>query len=70
MIRDKILQEILSDKEILEKYNLKQKDVDKLKAQAPYHKKIVEIISTIINENDNNLSNTQIYKRIKNIHKI
>lgn len=70
MIRNKILKEILSDTELKNKYNLKNKELEELTTSPPYHKKIIEIMATIINENDNNLSNSQIYKRIKNIHKI
>lgn len=69
-MRNDILKEILSDKELMEKYGLKEKEIKDLTTHPPYHKKVVEVMATIINENDNNLSNSQIYKRIKNIHKI
>jgi hypothetical protein len=68
MDRNKILKEILADEEICKKYNIK--DVAKLTTNAPYHNKLVEVLSVIINENDNNLSDSQIYKKIKNIHNI
>lgn len=68
MDRNKVLKEILADKELCGKYNLK--DLDKLTTNAPYNNKLVEILSVIINENDNNLSDSQIYKKIKNIHNI
>ncbi|AWG22596.1 hypothetical protein FFWV33_14205 [Flavobacterium faecale] len=68
MDRNKVLKEILSDKEICEKYNIKE--VETLTTNAPYHNKLVEVLSVIINENDNNLSESQIYKKIKNIHNI
>ena len=48
----------------------KIKEVDKITTNAPYHNKLVEVLSVIINENDNNLSDSQIYKKIKNIHNI
>lgn len=70
MIRNKIIKDILSDEELMEKYSLSKREIDRLTTSPPYHKKIVEIIATIINENDNNLSDSQIYKRLKNIHKI
>ena len=70
MSRNKILKEILSDSELMKKYNIKNKDLENITTSPPYYKDIVQIISTIINENDNNLSDSQIYKRIKNIHKI
>lgn len=70
-MRNKIIQEILKDEEIMKKYGLKAKDVDSITTSGPYYKKIVEVIATIINENANDsLSNTQLYKKIKNIHKI
>lgn len=68
MDRNQILKEILADDEICKKYNIK--DVNKLTTSPPYHNKLVEVLSVIINENDNNLSDSQIYKKIKNIHNI
>lgn len=68
--RDEILREVLSDPEILEKYNLKEKDLKELNSSAPYHHKLIEVLATIINENDNGRSARQIYPTIKNIHKI
>lgn len=70
MNRDKILQEIMSDPELMQKYGLDKNDIEKLSTSAPYSKKVIEIMSVIINENDNHLSSTQIYKKIKNIHNI
>lgn len=68
MDRNQVLREILSDKEICKKY--KVSNVEKLTTNAPYYNKLVEVLSVIINENDNNLSDTQIYKKLKNIHNI
>ena len=68
--RDEMLREILSDPELMAKYNLKESEIKELKCHAPYHKKIVEVLSTIINENDNNRTSRQIYGTIKNIHRI
>jgi deoxyadenosine/deoxycytidine kinase len=68
MDRNKVLKEILADKELCKKHNIKE--VEKLTTNAPYYTKLVEVLSVIINENDNNLSDSQIYKKIKNIHNI
>ena len=70
MERDQILREILSDPEIIEKYDIKKQELISLTTHAPYHKKIVEVLSVIINENDNHLSNSMIYKKLKNVHNI
>ena len=70
ILRDKIIKDILSDPELMEKYSIKKTDIEDLKITGPYHKKIIDVIATIIIENDNNLSESQIYKRLKNIHKI
>jgi CHASE3 domain sensor protein len=70
MIRNKIIRDILSDEELLEKYAISEKDIANITTSPPYQKKIIEIIATIINENSNNLNDPQIYKRLKNIHKI
>ncbi len=68
MDRNQVLREILADKEMCDKYKIKK--VSSLTSKPPYHNKLVEVLSLIINENDNNLSDTQIYKKIKNIHNI
>lgn len=70
MERNKILQEILSDSKLLEKYEIKESSIKNLTTNAPYYKKIIEVLSTIINENDNHLSVNMIYKKIKKIHNI
>jgi len=70
MERNQILKEILSDSEIMEKYNIKQGELESLTTNAPYNKKIVEVLSVIINENDNHLNSSMIYKKIKKIHNI
>lgn len=68
MDRNQVLKEILADKELCEKYRVK--DLSSLTTNPPYYNKLIEVLSVIINENDNNLSDTQIYKKIKNIHNI
>lgn len=70
MERNEILKEILSDSEIMEKYNIKKNELDELTTHAPYTKKIVEVLSVIINENDNHLNSSMIYKKLKKIHNI
>ena len=68
--RDEILKEILSDKELMDKYNITKKQLEDLKPFRPGSKKIVDVLTTIINENDNKRSSRQIYGTIKNLHKI
>ena len=68
--RDEILKQILSDKELMDKYNITKKQLEDLKPLEPGSKKIVRVLSTIINENDNKRNAVQIYKVIKNLHKI
>jgi hypothetical protein len=70
MERDQILREILSDPELTEKYNIKKSELDSLTTSSPYHKKIVEVLSVIINENDNHLNSSMIYKKLKKTHNI
>ena len=69
-MRKEILKEIISDKDLMEKYNIKEKDLNELTTSFLNSQTVVEVMSTIINGSDNNMSNSQIYKRIKNIHKI
>jgi hypothetical protein len=70
MERNNILKEILSDPEIMKKYDINQESLNQLTTNAPYSKKIVEVLSVIINENDNHLNNSMIYKKVKKIHNI
>lgn len=68
--RDEILKEILSDPDLMQKYDITKSDLDDLKPFRPGSKKIVDVLATIINENDNDRSSRQIYATLKNIHKI
>ena len=72
MERDQILREILSDPELMEKYDIKKTDLNTFSTSPtkPFNKKIVEVLSVIINENDNHLPSTKIYRRLKNVHNI
>lgn len=70
MERNKILREILSDKDLLNKYKINEKDLEKLTTNPPYENKLIEVLSVIINDKNNNMNDAQIYKKIKNIHKI
>lgn len=70
MERDRILREILSDPEIADKYNIKEDELNSLTTNAPYYKKIIEVLSVIINENDNHLNPSMIYRKLKNVHNI
>lgn len=65
--RDEILREILSDEDILKEYKISSKDLSSVKCSPPYENKLIEIMATIINENDNKRSKTQIYNVIKNV---
>jgi hypothetical protein len=68
--RDEMLREILSSPELMEKYNIRQQDLDNLRCAPPYTKKIIEVMATMINEMDNSRTARQIYPQIKNLHKI
>jgi hypothetical protein len=68
--RDEMLREILSDPEIMSKYDIRESDLKNIRCAPPYSKKIVEVMATIIIEMDNNRTSRQIYPVIKNIHKI
>ncbi|MBS7332841.1 MAG: hypothetical protein KIG88_04510 [Weeksellaceae bacterium] len=70
MERNKILREILSDKELLLKYKINEKDLENLTTNPPYNNKLIEVLSVIINDKNNNMNDSQIYKKVKNIHKI
>lgn len=63
--REKIINDILFEPEIQEKYKLIEDDL-----KGMHRKKIVDVLETIVNENDNGRTARQIYPVIKNIHKI
>ena len=67
MIRNEILKEVLSDEELMEKYKISENDIKSLTISGPHHKKIIEVMASIIVDNDNHLSNSQVYKRIKKL---
>lgn len=70
MKRNRILREILSDEELLEKYNMKKSELENLSTSPPYSNKLVETLSVIINDNDNHINDLRIYRKLKNIHNI
>lgn len=70
MERNQILKEILSDPDLMEKYSIETSELETLTTNAPYSKKIIEALSVIINENDNHLNTSMIYKKLKIIHNI
>jgi len=68
--RNEILVEILSDLDLMQKHNITGEELLQLIPFKPGNKKIVDVLATIINENDNDRTARQIYTAIKNIHKI
>lgn len=68
--RNDILREILSDPELMKKHGISDAELVDLAPFKPGSKKIVDVLATIINENDNDRTARQIYSTIKNIHKI
>jgi hypothetical protein len=63
--REQIIREILFDPEINTKYKITEEDLTGM-----HRKKIIDVLETIVNENDNGRTARQIYPIIKNIHKI
>lgn len=70
MERNKIIKEILSDEELLKKYKIDKATLENLTTNPPYNNKLIEVLSVMINDRDNNLNDLQIYRKIKNIHNI
>lgn len=69
--RNEILREILSDPELSQKYDLDESELRELTTSVKSGtKKVVEVLATVINENDNGRSSRQIYSVIKNLFKI
>lgn len=67
---DEMLREILSDSDLMQKYDLRQTDIEKVRCAPPYSKNIIEVMSLMIIEMTNGRTPRQIYPIIKNIHKI
>ena len=70
MTRDEILREILSDKDLMKKYNIKEKAIKEITCAVPNSGKIAQVMATVIKEVDNGKTGRQIYQTIKNIHNI
>ena len=68
--RQQVLKEILSDEELMKKYNITEEDLEKIQPYHPGADKIINILARIIDENDNKRTSRQIYNIIKTIHKI
>jgi hypothetical protein len=67
---DDMLREILSDPELMEKYNIRPNELENLRCGPPYSKKVIEVMATMINEMHNSRTARQIYPQIKNLHRI
>lgn len=67
MTNTELIKEILSDPNIKEKYNISESDLNGIKGDARYQKEIVQLIKEIVNDNDNHITATKSYNKLKNI---
>jgi actin-related protein len=67
MTNTELISEILSDSDIKEKYNISESDLNNINGDARYQKEIVQIIKEIVSDNDNHISATKSYNKLKNI---
>ena len=67
MTNTELIKEILSDSKIKGKYNITESDLNSINGDARYQKEIVQLIKEIVNDNDNHISATKSYNKLKNI---
>lgn len=68
MTKNDLIREILSDSTIKEKYNISDSDLDSINGDARYQKKVVQVIKSMIDDNENHInSTTKSYNKLKNI---
>ncbi|WP_346861163.1 hypothetical protein [uncultured Draconibacterium sp.] len=67
MTNTELIKEILSDPNIKEKYYISESDLNGIKGDARYQKEIVQLIKEIVNDNDNHITATKSYNKLKNI---
>ncbi len=67
MTNTELIKEILSDSKIKEKYNITESDLESINGDSRYQKEIVQLIKEIVNDNDNHITATKSYNKLKNI---
>lgn len=68
MTTNDLIREILFDTTIKEKYNISVSDLDSIKGDSRYQKKVVQVIKSMIDDNENHInSTTKSYNKLKNI---
>jgi len=68
MNNSELLKEILKDPHLKEKYDITDKDIENSSDGDPrFKKEIIQLIKDIIADNDNHLSATKSYNKMKNL---
>nr|WP_319998154.1 hypothetical protein [uncultured Draconibacterium sp.] len=67
MTNTELISEILSDPQIKEKYNISETDIEAINGDTRYQKEIIQIIKEIVSDNDNHITATKSYNKLKNI---
>ena len=62
-----LINEILSDSSIKEKYGINESDLQNINGDSRYHKQIIQVIKEIVADNENHISATKSYNKLKNI---
>lgn len=69
-MNDKLLKEILRDKELSLKYNINEDMIKKAKLSPPYENKVIEYLAVIIKAKmDNMYGDVTVYNKVKNLIK-
>lgn len=67
MNNTELIKEILSDSHLKEKFRISQSDLDGLNGDSRYQKQVVQVVKEIVADNENHITATKSYNKLKNI---
>ncbi len=63
----KLIRMILSNPILKDKYDITESDLDNINGDHRYQKTVVKVVRQIVSDNDNLITGTRSYNRLKNI---
>ena len=70
MTQIELLREILKDPMLKQKYRIPESELESISFDAPSQYPIVEVLKTIIQQKAENVSDSNVYKNIKNLFSV
>lgn len=67
MNNTELIKEILSDLLLKEKFRISKSDLDGLNGDSRYQKQVVQVVKEIVADNENHITATKSYNKLKNI---